>query len=286
MSIETILVPMDGSSTSAEVLETAWVVAKRFDAHVEALHVLPRPEDMEGFLFPQLPAKLRKTVAEEAAKDVEEKAAEVKSIFDAFCKRHDVTLTDKPVDGPSARWSTETGHVTEVLVRRARLSDMVAATRPERHAAALRRSPVGDVLEALIIESGRPVLLVPPGWAARKCEHAAFAWNESAEASRALAMVMPWLKQMHTISVLVSQKRAASAENLLEYLMWHGVPAPLHWLDGKGDPKEAIPRTCSEIGAEFLIVGGFSSARATQRLFGGVTTHLLTHSNIITVMVH
>jgi len=285
MSIETILVPMDGSSTCAEVLDTAWVVAKRFDAHIEALHVMPPPT--EGFLFPQLPARLRETVAEEAAKDAEEKATEVKAIFDAFCERHKVKLADKPTSGPTAQWLTEIGHVNEVLVRRARLTDMVAATRPERHPAALRRSPVGDVLEALIIESGRPVLLVPPGWAARKCEHAAFAWNESAEAARALAMVMPWLKQMGMISVLVSKKREASAKALLEYLGWHGVNAHLQWLDGKGDSaKEAITTVCSEINAEFLIVGGFSSARARQRLFGGVTTHLLTHANIITVMVH
>ncbi len=287
MSIETILVPMDGGDACMEVLETAWIVANRFDAHIEAFHVMPKPGETEGFLFPQLPAKLRETVVAEAVKDAEEKAAQVKSIFDEFCQKHNVTIADKPTSGATARWSTGMGHVNDVLVRRARLTDIVAAPRPERHASTLRRSPVGDTLEALIIETGRPVLLVPPGWSARKCEHAAFAWNESPEAARALAMVMPWLTQMSMISVLASKKRQDSTEILVEYLAWHGVSALVYWLDDKGDSaKEAITNTCTEIGAEFLIVGGFSSARARQRLFGGVTTHLLTHSNIITVMVH
>ncbi|MEJ2345958.1 MAG: universal stress protein [Gammaproteobacteria bacterium] len=58
-------------------------------------------------------------------------------------------------------------------------------------------------------------------------------------------------------------------------------------LDGKGDTVgEAMLNTCSEIGAELLVVGGFSQGRARQLFFGGVTGHLLSHSNILTVMVH
>lgn len=287
MSIQTILVPMDGTSECAEVLETAWIVANRFDAHIQALHVMTDPASAEAFLFAQLPAKLRESATAEFAHDAEEKAAEVKEIFDEFCKRNNVPVVDKPTAGASAAWATEVGHVNEVLVRRARLSDLVAAPRPVRSAAMLRRSPVGDILEDLIVESGRPVLLVPPGWRSHRVEHAAFAWNESVEAARALAMVMPWLPQMHTVSVLASKKRQTSVDALSEYLAWHGVSAQVEWLDGRGDsPKEAIDNICNEIGAEFLIVGGFSTARARQRLFGGVTRHLLMHSKIITVMVH
>jgi nucleotide-binding universal stress UspA family protein len=44
--------------------------------------------------------------------------------------------------------------------------------------------------------------------------------------------------------------------------------------------------SCGEIGAEFLVVGGFSHTRTRQRLFGGVTSHLLSNTNIITVMAH
>jgi nucleotide-binding universal stress UspA family protein len=43
---------------------------------------------------------------------------------------------------------------------------------------------------------------------------------------------------------------------------------------------------CDEIGAEFLVVGGFSHTRTRQRLFGGVTSYLLGNTDVITVMAH
>jgi nucleotide-binding universal stress UspA family protein len=248
---------------------------------------MPDPAGAEGYYFSQVPTKLRGIVAEQAAKDAEQKAAKVKVIFDDFCQRNNVEVTNRPGSGPSADWATATGYVNEVLTRRARLVDVVAMPRPRIRSSAVLRSPAGETLEALIVESGRPILLVPPGWSARRCEHAAFAWNESLEASRALAMVMPWLPQMSAVSVLASRKREASARLLLNYLAWHGVKAEIQWLDNRGkSPKHAIDNVCAEIGADFLVVGGFSRARARQRLFGGVTSHLLSSTNIITVMVH
>lgn len=287
MGIQTILVPLDGSDAGTEVLDTAWVVARRFNAHIQALLVMPDPAWAEGYQFSQLPSKLRGMVAEEAAKATEEKAAEVKEIFDDFCQRNNVEVTNQPGSGPSADWATAVGYVNEVLTRRARLVDVVAMPRPRKRPSTVQQSPVGETLEVLIIEAGRPVLLVPPGWGARRCEHAAIAWNESLEASRALAMVMPWLPQMSSVSVLLSRKREAGVPLLLNYLAWHGVKAEIQWLDDRGkSAKQAIDNVCKEIGADFLVVGGFSRTRARQRLFGGVTSHLLSHANIITVMVH
>ena len=43
---------------------------------------------------------------------------------------------------------------------------------------------------------------------------------------------------------------------------------------------------CAELGAEFLVVGGFTQARTGQQVFGGVTGYLLTHTDVITVMTH
>ena len=58
-------------------------------------------------------------------------------------------------------------------------------------------------------------------------------------------------------------------------------------IGGKGsNVGKKMLNTCAEIGAEFLVVGGFSHTRTRQRLFGGVTSHLLSNTNIITVMAH
>jgi nucleotide-binding universal stress UspA family protein len=100
-------------------------------------------------------------------------------------------------------------------------------------------------------------------------------------------MTLPWLKQMKKESVLESKKREAGVEKVVDNLQRHGCKADYHVISGKGtNVGKKMLNTCSEIGAEFLVVGGFSHTRTRQRLFGGVTSHLLSNTDIITVMAH
>ena len=43
--IKVILVPVDGTERSAEVLETALVIARRFDSHIKVVHVRERAHE-------------------------------------------------------------------------------------------------------------------------------------------------------------------------------------------------------------------------------------------------
>jgi len=271
------------------VLDTALVVANRFGAHIEALHVMQRPEDAAPYMFSHISSRLRQSFIREAEKTERDKAAEARAQFDEFCTRHGVRLVAQPAlqPGATAAWREEPGRAGEVLIRCARLADVVAVARPRTRTEVVRRSPIGQNLEAVMLDSGRPVLIVPPGWQAKRVEHAAIGWNESLEVSRALAMTMPWLEQMSAVSVIASERRRKSADRLAEYLAWHGVEAQVRILDNKGDSVgKSMLDTCIAIGAELLVVGGYSRARTRQLMFGGVTQHLLKHSNIITVMVH
>ena len=49
MSIRTILVPIRGDGRGEGVLDHALAVAQRFNAHIDAVHCRPRPEDMLPF---------------------------------------------------------------------------------------------------------------------------------------------------------------------------------------------------------------------------------------------
>ena len=289
MSIKKILVPLDGSDANNIVLDTALVVAKRFGAHIEALHVVHRPEDATQFLFEPISRKLRETVAQATEKAGLERAAAVREMFGNFCDRNDVEILEHPTpqSGVTAAWHQEFGRTSEVLVRHGRVADVIATAEPTVHESVVRRSPIGENLEAVLLGCGRPVLIVPPNWKARRVERAAFGWNESLEASRALAMAMPWLEQMSAVTIIISKKREANTRRLLSYLSLHGVSADIQFLDKRVDSVgESILNICAECDIELLVVGGFSHARARQLMFGGVTQHLLKHSNIITVMVH
>ena len=100
-------------------------------------------------------------------------------------------------------------------------------------------------------------------------------------------MTMPWLDGMDEMTVLVSKKREPSVKTLVDYLSWHGVKANIEVLDDRGDTiGEAMLNVCAEVKADFLIVGGFSHARARELLFGGVTRYLMLQSKIVTIMTH
>ncbi len=282
--IKIILVPVDGSERSREVLDTALVIAKRFDAHIKVVHV--REAAGEPYLFAEIPSSLREQVEEMNAKALGSVVNTVRAQFKLFCEQNKVKVTKKP---SSARGITASIHILDgdaetVLDRESRLVDVIAMSRPVKHR--IGGPGVGELHESLMMHSGRPVLIVPPDWKAHKADHAAIGWNDSVEASRALALTLPWLVQMKKVTVIVSKKRQASAEDVVEYLKRHGCKVDSHVVSSGGNVGKKLLAACNEVGAEFLVVGGFSHSRSRQRFFGGVTSFLLANTDVITVMAH
>jgi nucleotide-binding universal stress UspA family protein len=275
MGIKTILVPIDGSKGSLAALSRAFVVANRFGSHIKALHVMTRGSDVAGTGTYNLPAKLRKSVEEKADELAMERAAELQDHFEAHCQDNDIPISTRPIKGggATAAWHQEFGNVDEVLIHHGLVSDVIAVPRPKIKQGVLRRSPMGKAIEAILLKTGRPVLIEPPESKAKKCAR--------------IAITMPWIAELDEVTVLVSKKRRSSVKSLAEYLAWYNVKANIELLDGKGDSiGEAMLNVCSEVSTDFLIVGGFSHARARELLFGGVTRYLLQHSNIVTIMAH
>ncbi len=285
--IKIILVPVDGTERSADVLDTALVIANRFSAHIKVVHV--REHTSEPFMFSGMPASYREEFVRMSSKAVDSVVETVRTQFNAFCEQGGVKITRKP---SASQEITASLHVLEgdaetVLARESRLVDVIAMSRPTKHR--IGGPGVGELHESLMLHSGRPVLIVPPApeWKAHRADHAAVGWNDSVEASRALCMTLPWLAQMKKVSVLVAKKREPDVGEVLDYLKRHGCKADYHVLSGRGtNVGKKMLGTCAEIGAEFLVVGGFSHTRTRQRLFGGVTSYLLSNTDIITVMAH
>ena len=282
--IKIILVPLDGSERSAAVLDTALIVAGRFDAHIKVVHVRERVS--EPFLFAEMPDSLREQVTKMNSRAAESVVDTVREQFHQFCKRGKVKVTRKPSSAKqvSASLHILEGDTVSVLDRESRLVDVIAMSRPVQHR--LGGRAVGELHESLMMHSGRPVLVVPPDWTPHRVDHAAIGWNDSVEASRALAITLPWLAQMKKVTVIVSRKREAGVGDVVEYLKHHGCKADYHVISSGGNVGKKMLAACKEIDAEFLVVGGFSHTRTRQRFFGGVTSHLLANTDVITVMAH
>jgi nucleotide-binding universal stress UspA family protein len=283
MTIRKILVPLDGNQLNQAVLDTALAGARRFQAHLEVLYVRPDPREMLPYATLGMSDAMKQTVIDAAQRSGAEIAKRVRAAFEQFCHDNKLSLIDKPPvsDKASASWHEETGHPGEALIRRGRLSDLIFVARPgeERAAAA--------TLETALLETGRPVVVVPPK--SHKCiaSRITLGWNASAEAARAVSRALPCLISAEAVTVLVSRRRVASAEELAEYLAWHDVKAAVKVFNaGSRSAGETLLEESRKLKADLLVIGGYSHTRARELLFGGVTSYILEAADIPVFMTH
>lgn len=282
MAFKTILVPLDGGGLDRVVLETALAAARRFEAHIEVLYVRADPARTLPFATLGLSTGMKKDVIESATRSAEELAAQVRKDFENFCRKNELAIVSRPPapGQASAAWREEAGHPSEALTRRGRLSDLIFVPRPGVSA------PPPAMLETALLECGQPVVVVPPKPYTCVASRVAIGWNASAEAARAVSEAMPCLTTAEAVTVLAAAKRKASAEELLEYLGWHGVQAALKIFDARGPVPDALLAECYALKVDLLVIGGYTHTRARELLFGGVTRHVLAAAEIPVMMAH
>lgn len=167
----------------------------------------------------------------------------------------------------------------------ARVFDMVTLARPDKGGAGARLATV----ETMLFESGRPVLIVPPSPGNTIGSHVVVAWNGSLETARALSHSMPILKKADRVTVLaldgwqIDGPRPADQVNALKR---HGIAAGLEVRPLSGGPGESLLAASRSLGADLIVKGAYTQSRLRQMIFGGATSHLLTHTDIPMLIAH
>jgi nucleotide-binding universal stress UspA family protein len=174
----------------------------------------------------------------------------------------------------------------EAVAQRARLYDLIVAGRAAPGAAVPRVS----TLEALIFESGRPILIAPPAAPAALGEAIVIAWNGSTESARAVAQAMPFLTQAGKIYVLAVEGGSVPGPNageLAEHLVRNGLPAEATGVRSEGRSiGETILAESASLGADLVVKGAYTHSRLRQMIFGGATSHILAGADLPVLMAH
>lgn len=284
----TILIPVRGDGKGEGVLDHALAVARRFNAHLNVVHCRPRPEDMlPGGVF--VPGSFRRQIATFATTMADDEEGRVKALFQDYCRRHDLVVVDDlgaaPKDRPSASWSETTGKQAAVVAVRGRLADLVAVAQPDRKLDLGR-----NTLEAALLETGRLVLLCPPVAVASVGRHVAIGWDGNAEAARAVAAAMPILGAADQISVLAAEtggRMELDPEDLRAYLARHDAPAEVRTFRSRAtEVAEGLLAAAKEAGADVLLIGAYGHSRRRELLMGGVTQHVIDHTDLPVLMSH
>lgn len=170
----------------------------------------------------------------------------------------------------------------------ARMHDVVVAERPSDEAPF-----AGDLAQALLMQSGRPVLFVPPNWnRGAGIGRVIVAWDGSATAARAVAAAMPLIEtaqQVEIVSVTGAKEigQEAPGAELAPMLARHGPKVSVVELptSDEGEAKPILDHA-ELTRADLIVMGGYFHSRLRQVVFGGVTRSILRTANVPVLMAH
>lgn len=191
--------------------------------------------------------------------------------------------------GPRAAWRASIGAPARALVEAARAADLLVVGRsPERADPAARVDP-GDVL----MQAGRPVLVVPPGASRLDAARVVVAWKDGREARRAAADALPLLRRASSVLVVElcrpgdAPAVSPALEDVAGHLARHGVRATAEAQEAaEGATADALVRAAERHGADLIVAGGYGHTRLREWAFGGVTRSLLRDCPVACLLSH
>ncbi len=293
MSVKTILVPVLNHLQARSAIETAFLVARRFDGHVVGLHVKPAFDEekveaiMELASLGRSSPLLRETGdAPVFAEDEDTQAA--RHLFEDIRQAMQAQSRDRPCDPPemSAAFKVIVDDGPEAIAEQARIFDLVVASQPKNDP----DHRVREILRAVLFHAGRPVLSAPVRAPASVGETILIAWSGSALSARAAAIGRLYFgcaKKVGVLSVLGQQEHSPSAEEFAEHLAWHGIDAALIETElGHHRLGDVILDQAAAFGADLLVMGAYSQSPFRESLTRGVTNYILSHAELPVLMTH
>jgi len=284
-----ILLPATGKPADAPVFATALAAARLLGGHLAFLHVRPDVhQEVAAFAAADFGMG---TGIEQAMADLEQEADQrehaAATAWQEFCRREQVTLRDSAGgDGISAEWLNEVGSLPVWLAAYGRAADLVVAGRGrDRGVLAL------DVMEAALMETGRPVLIAPDSMPGPLDDLVAIAWKDTPESASAVAAARPFIRKARRVLVFAvaepGEHPDPSPRRLLRSLRWQNPNAGVECLarDSR-QPVEALLDAATRAGASMLVMGGYGHTRLREAVFGGFTRAVLEHAPLPVLMAH
>lgn len=290
MSYKIILAPMIFEETARAVAEAAITIAGAGRGHVVGKHIRQKhyyyPPTAYSAMSTSYPRGFDQAMSDAARSFAEAQ----KSLFEEICDDagvHRVALKDAPRKrGITASWSEDEGIVPDGYGRAARVADLSIVGIPGKQGG----SREVDLIETLLVSSGKPVLLVPRSGLATFPEQILICWDGSESAARAIDAALPFLTAAKAVRILTLKEvdyDAPSLEHVVDHLAMHGVKAmPDFIAKTRGSLAKRILNEANDAGSELIVMGGYSHRRFNEAIFGGVTRYMLDHSDRALLMAH
>jgi nucleotide-binding universal stress UspA family protein len=288
--IKTVLVPSIGDEDGLVSFSAALSVARELGAHIDVLHVRLDPVDTAAAMSWGIDASpLIGDLIETLDRDAREREARARQLFDEFCAREGLMISSAPLpsaspSAASAEWHTETGDEARSMVAYGLAADLIVAPRANSDQVTRRM-----VLEAVLLETGRPLLIPSPATPSMAFPSTvAIAWKPTPQAARAVSAAMPFLARAKDIVVMTVEEGDGTpdADRLIRNLGWHGLQATVERLVPNGIEPAGTLLNAAARKAELLVMGGYGHSRVREWVFGGFTQQALADAAIPVLMAH
>jgi nucleotide-binding universal stress UspA family protein len=280
MSLKTILIPTEQHDLMSSALETALLIARRFDSYIEGFALRPAIDNFVA--MDPVSSMAMATVKQNDA----EAAKQARSLFEGFMQARGVSRAAGPKGTLSFNWLEAAPDGDDFVGSYGRVFDVTVLGRPGDGL----QSPRMITLEAALFESGRAVLIAPPTAPQKLGENILIAWNCSTEQATTITHAMPLLRQASKVTVLTVEGATVpgpSGEQCARYLAMHGIKAEaIHAGPEKRTAGEVVLARAAALGCDLVVKGAYTQSRLRQMIFGGATRHILANASLPVLMAH
>ena len=274
MSYAALMVYVDIEDIPEQRVRIASELAKKFDAALIGFsaRAIPPPFVAEGVII------------EEATE------ADIKQMQAALAKRGD-WFRSVAGDGKNIEWRSALDFPGDALAREARCADLVIVENQQHHG----RYDEQRILDPgrALLKLGRPALLVAPGVASLRAEHAVVAWKDTREARRAVLDAIPFLRAAKRVSVVEvctndeEQNMSSRIDDVVRYLARHSITAhPRAIVHRDRSDADHLFQFALDEGGDLLVAGAYGHSRVGEWIFGGMTREILASCPICCLMSH
>lgn len=185
----------------------------------------------------------------------------------------------------SCHWLDVEEGFDETLREQGRLHDLTILERISE-----QEGPEVLALNTALFESGGPVLVLPPSAPETVAESVVVVWSPTAQSARAMRSALPVLKQAKRVCVLTnSETDETKPESVEAYLESHGVRSECREFSGARQTARGrgrvIVEALEDLGADFLVMGGYGENRLQSILGLGRTTQKIVSGSPVPVFL-
>lgn len=279
-SYKTVLVHVNDERRADRLIAYAAEFAEAQGAHLIGLYVVPLPvvlNEWPDVAVAEMMETQRKAYREEG-----------KRIAQKF--RDKTKLMSKPAEWRQVE--SPYASVDQGVVQNARSADIVLAAQPDK---SWHLTGTLDAAETAIMESGRPVLVIPnSGALSPSPKRVMIAWNGRKESTRAAFDALPVLASASAVDIVWIDPQVGSdwvgdlpCAELAATLARHGVKAEARPVKASEDSiTTTLVEEMKRTNADMLVMGAYGHTRLREFILGGATRSQLRGMTLPVLFAH